>query len=198
MEPFFIWSAILLSLPFISSEPRTTITLLENDAVHNAVEVTTQAGSVVIDQPYYFTMLTSPDKQPAVVEKVDSAMIRQKYATVSSALPPKAVSLLFYFEPGTAEITQESKNQIETLIKTIAEREPASVDIIGHSDREGDADKNYELALDRAKSVEKFLLERSVILERSSITSHGENDPIVPTEDGVSEPKNRRVEVIVR
>lgn len=198
MEPLLMWSAILLSLPLITSTPKTTVTLLENDAVHNAVEVTTQAGSVVIDKPYYLTTLTSPDKQPAVVEKVDPEMIRQKYSTVLSALPPKAVSLLFYFEPGTAEITQESKNQIEALIKTIAEREPASVDITGHSDRAGDADKNYELALDRAKSVEKFLLERNVILERSSTTSHGENDPIVPTEDGVSEPKNRRVEVIVR
>jgi outer membrane protein OmpA-like peptidoglycan-associated protein len=198
MAPLLIWSALILSLPFITSTPKTTVVLLENDAVHNAVDVTTRAGSVVIDQPYYYTTLISSDMQPAVVEKADPEMIRQKYATVLSALPPKAVSMLFYFEPGAAEITQESKDQVETLITLIEAREPASIDIIGHTDRAGDADKNYELALERAHTVEKFLLERNVTLERSSVTSHGENDPIVPTEDGVSEPKNRRVEVIVR
>jgi outer membrane protein OmpA-like peptidoglycan-associated protein len=198
MAPLLIWSAIILSLPFITSTPKTTVVLLENDAIHNAVDVTTRAGSVVIDQPYYYTTLISSDMKPAVVEKADPEMIRQKYATVLSVLPPKAVSMLFYFEPGAAEITQESKDQVESLITLIEAREPVSIDIIGHTDRAGDADKNYELALERAHTVEKFLLERNVTLERSSVTSHGENDPIVPTEDGVSEPKNRRVEVIVR
>lgn len=198
MEPFFIWSAILLSLPFIMSEPKTTVVLLENDAVHNAVEVTTQAGSVIIDQPYYYTSMLGMDKQPMAVQKADTELIRKKYATVLSVLPEKAVSKLFYFEPGTAEITLESKAQVENLITLIEARQPVSIDIIGHSDRAGDADKNYELALDRAHAVEKFLLERNVTLERSTVTSYGENEPMIPTEDGVSEPKNRRVEVIVR
>lgn len=198
MEPLLIWSAILLSLPFLSTEPKTTVVLLENDAVHNAVEVTTQAGSVVIDQPYYYTTMVSSDKQPSVLEKADPDFIRQKYAAVLKALPEKAVSMLFYFEPGTADIAQESKDQVEALITLIEAREPATVDIIGHSDRAGDADKNYELALDRAHSVEKFLLERNVKLERCSVVSYGESEPIIQTEDGVSEPKNRRVEVIVR
>lgn len=198
MEPLLIVSAILLSLSFLTSEPKTTVVLLENDAVHNAVEVTTKEGSVVIDQPYYYTTLVAPNKHPAVVQKADPDLIRQKYATVLNVLPEKAVSMLFYFEPGTAEITQDSKNQVEALITLIEAREPASVDIIGHSDRAGDAGKNYELALERAHAVEKFLLERNVKLEHSSVVSYGESDPIIPTEDGVSEPKNRRVEIIVR
>jgi OmpA-OmpF porin, OOP family len=198
MEPLLIWSIILLSLPFITSESKTTVVLLENDAAHNAIEVTTQAGSVVIDQPYYYTTLISSEKQPEGIQKVDSELIHQKYGAVLSVLPEKAASMLFYFEPGTAEITQESKSQVENLISMIEVREPASVDIIGHSDRAGDADKNYELALERAYTVEKFLLDRNVTLERSTVTSYGENEPMVPTEDGVSEPKNRRVEVIVR
>jgi outer membrane protein OmpA-like peptidoglycan-associated protein len=30
------------------------------------------------------------------------------------------------------------------------------------------------------------------------VTSHGEENPLVPTEDEVAEPRNRRVEVTVR
>ena len=198
MEALLIWSAFILSLPFITSEPSTTVILLENNTSHNAIDVSTQLGKVTIDQPYYATTLSAPDKKPSDVEKLDPDSVNKKYADVLGNLPSKAVSTLFYFEPGTAEIAQSSKDQVEELIKTIALYDPASIDIIGHSDRDGDADKNYELALERAHAVEKFLHERNVNMERTSVVSYGENDPIVPTEDGVPEPKNRRVEVIVR
>jgi OmpA-OmpF porin, OOP family len=198
MEPFLIWSALILSLPFITTGPKTTVILLDNNTTHNGIDVSSQLGTVSIDQPYYATTLSASDKKPSDVEKMDPSVVNAKYADVLGHLPNKAVSMLFYFEPGTAEIAQSSKDQVEELIKVVALQEPASVDIVGHSDRAGDADKNYELALKRAHSVEKFLLDRKVNLERISVVSHGENDPLVPTEDGVDEPQNRRVEVIVR
>lgn len=198
MEPFLIWSALILSLPFIASEPSTTVVLLENNASHNAIDVSTQSGKVTIDQPYYATTLSAPDKKPSDIEKLDPESVNKKYAELLENLPNKATSMLFYFEPGTAEIAQSSKDQVEVLIKTITLYEPASIDIIGHSDRDGDADKNYELALERAHAVEKFLSSHNVNMERISVVSYGESDPIIPTEDGVAEPLNRRVEVIVR
>jgi outer membrane protein OmpA-like peptidoglycan-associated protein len=198
MEPLLIWTAIILSLPFITSTPKTTIILLDNESSHNAVSVSTDAGNVIVDQPYFYTVLTASDKQPSSLIKGDPDAIRKKYTEQLNSLPTKPVSLLFYFESGTSELTESSKNQIKELINLIASREPAAVDIIGHSDRAGDADQNYQLALERAKTVEKYLQEHNVTLTRSSVTSYGEEDPIVPTQDGVAEPQNRRVEVIVR
>lgn len=198
MEPFFIWSALILSLPFINDKPETTVILLDNNSSRNAIDVTTRSGMVTIDQAYNATILTSIDKTPSAVEKIDPLRVNEKYSDVLANLPNKAVSMLFYFEPGTSEIAQSSKNQVVELIKTVSMYEPASIDIIGHSDRAGDSDKNYLLALDRAHAVEKFLIDNNVNLERISVVSYGENDPIVLTEDGVSEPQNRRVEVIVR
>ena len=198
MEPLLIWTALLLSLPFLTYEPKTTVLLLDNESSHNAVVVKTDVGSVIVDQPYSYTTLAAQDKQPSSIEKADPEDIREKYAQQLNILPTKPVSMLFHFEPGTADLTESSKNQVNELIQLISSREPAAIDIIGHSDRAGDADKNYLLALERAKTVEQYLLERNVKLDRSSVTSYGENDPIIPTEDGVSEPQNRRVEVIVR
>jgi len=198
MEPLLIWTALILSLPFLTHEPKTTVILLDNESSHNAVVVKTDVGSVIVDQPYSYTTLAAQDKQPSSIEKADPEDIREKYAQQLNILPTKPVSMLFHFEPGTADLTESSKNQVNELIQLISSREPAAIDIIGHSDRAGDADKNYLLALERAKTVEQYLLERNVKLDRSSVTSYGENDPIIPTEDGVSEPQNRRVEVIVR
>lgn len=198
MEPLLIWSAIILTLPLLSHTPKTTVILLDNESSHNAVVVKTDAGSVVVDQPYSYTTLVAQDKTPSLVEKANPEAIREKYAQQLNMLPTKPISMLFHFEQGTANLTEASKNQVEELIQIISSRTPAAVDIIGHSDRAGDADKNYALALERAHSVEMFLKERNVVLDRSSVTSYGENDNLIPTEDDVSEPQNRRVEVIVR
>ncbi len=198
MEPLLIWAGFILALPLLTHEPKTTVILLDNESSHNAVVVKTDAGSVVVDQPYTYTTLVDKDKKPSLVEKADPAAIHEKYAQQLTILPTKSISMLFHFEEGTADLTESSKNQVDELIRLISSRDPAAIDIIGHSDRAGDADKNYQLALERARMVEKYLLERNVTLERSSVTSYGENDPIIPTEDGVSEPQNRRVEVIVR
>jgi len=198
MEPLLIWTAFILSLPFLTHEPKTTVILLDNESSHNAVVVTTNAGSVIVDQPYSYTTLVAQDKKPSSLEKANPETIREKYAQQLTMLPTKPVSMLFHFEQGTADLTESSKNQVDELIRLIASHEPAAVDIIGHSDRAGDADKNYLLALERAKTVEKYLLERKVSLDHSSVTSYGENDNLIPTDDGVSEPQNRRVEVIVR
>lgn len=198
MGAFLIWTGMILILPFIVSGPKTTVILLDNNSTNNAVVVETKAGAVTIDRPYSYTTMGSPDKQPSSVEKADPDAIRKKYADQLNILPSKPVSMLFYFESATAELTEESKNQIDELIGLIKSREPAAVDIIGHSDSVGDVDKNYLLGLERAKAVKKYLLERNVTLKRSSTASYGKNDPLVHTKDGVSEPKNRRVEVIVR
>lgn len=198
MAPVLIWTAIVVTLPFLCSKPQTTAILLDNNSTHNAIVVATQEGNVTVDKPYFYTVLEANDQKPSEVKQGDPDTIRRKYADVLNALPTKSESILFYFEPGTAEITSESKNQIDGLMALIAAHEPAAVDIIGHTDRVGDADKNYALALERARAVEAFLTSRNVKVKYTTVTSYGENDPLIKTEDGISEPKNRRVEVIVR
>ena len=198
MGVFFIWTALIIALPFLTSVPKTTVVLLDNDSAHNAIDVSTNTATVSIDHPYEYTTLKGMNKNPSDIEKADPALINEKYGALVEALGSKATSILFYFEPGTTQLTQASKDQVGDVIQIIRSKEPAAVDIIGHTDRAGDADKNYLLALDRAKEVEKYLREQNVTLKHSSVVSHGEDDPFIPTDDGVEEPQNRRVEVIVR
>ncbi|MDD4884515.1 OmpA family protein [Sulfuricurvum sp.] len=198
MIPLLVWTTIVVALPYVCSQSQTTVVLLDNNTTHNAIAVATREGNVTVDKPYFYTVLEANDQKPSEVKQGDPDTIRRKYADVLSALPIKSESILFYFEPGTAEITSESKNQIDELMTLIGAHEPAAVDIIGHTDRVGDADKNYALALERARAVEAFLTSRNVKVKYTTVTSYGENDPLIKTEDGISEPKNRRVEVIIR
>lgn len=198
MVTFLVSAAIILSLPFLVSSPKTTVILLDNNKTKSAVEVATEAGKVTLDEPYTQTSLSAINLSPNPVSKADEVKVNQKYSGLLDALPHKPVSMLFYFEEGASQLIAESKDQIPLLIQLIKKEEPCIVDIIGHSDTVGSAQSNYELALKRAQSLKVFLEEHQVEMKQVTVQSYGESEPLISTGDNVSEPKNRRVEVIVR
>jgi outer membrane protein OmpA-like peptidoglycan-associated protein len=55
-----------------------------------------------------------------------------------------------------------------------------------------------ELSVRRADTLKELLVKSGVREEYIQIEYYGESKPIVPTEDNVDEPLNRRVEVVVR
>jgi outer membrane protein OmpA-like peptidoglycan-associated protein len=69
--------------------------------------------------------------------------------------------------------------------------------IEGHTDRSGTATVNKRSALRRAEQVRDYLVAKGVTARAVSIVAHGEARPLIPTEDGVREVQNRRVEVIL-
>lgn len=198
MIAFYIYAGVILALPFIVSHPKSTVILLDNNRTSNGVVVTTQGGITSLDAPYTQTKLTAPDIKPEAASRVDENTVLKKYAQTLNALPEIPVTLLFYFEEGTAQLTPESKAQTTALVDLITTREPCVVDIIGHTDTQGSAEVNYKLALERAQMVKFFLDELKVEIKEVSVKSYGESDLLIQTDDGVAEPRNRRVEVTVR
>jgi OOP family OmpA-OmpF porin len=73
----------------------------------------------------------------------------------------------------------------------------ADFSITGHADRSGPEDYNLNLSLRRANNVKAGLIARGVKEGGISVAGRGEAEPAVPTEDGVREPANRRVEIIL-
>ena len=76
----------------------------------------------------------------------------------------------------------------------------------GHLQRERDRNvsnelsswfTNRQLSLRRADSVRSALISRGVKEGGISVAGRGEAEPAVPTADGVREPANRRVEIIL-
>jgi len=57
---------------------------------------------------------------------------------------------------------------------------------------------NYSLSMNRARAVASILAGEGIDPSVLEITSHGKDNPLVPTGDQVPEPRNRRVEITVR
>ena len=74
----------------------------------------------------------------------------------------------------------------------------ASITVVGHADRAGSADYNLGLSQRRADAVKAELVRLGVSAGAISTDAKGETEPLVPTDDGVPEPQNRRVEIKVQ
>ena len=66
----------------------------------------------------------------------------------------------------------------------------------GHADTAGDSKYNAALSKKRLDAVSRFLLEAGVPRTALLPSPYGETKPLVPTNDGTREKRNRRVEII--
>lgn len=68
----------------------------------------------------------------------------------------------------------------------------------GHTDTAGSANYNMARSLRRASSVKNALVKEGVPATSITVVGCGETALLVPTKDGVREPQNRRVEIVVQ
>jgi len=115
-----------------------------------------------------------------------------------SAQPELPLRFLLYFQRGTTELTAESQRQISEILAAIEARKSKDISVVGHTDRVGSRETNYRLGLERVESVKELLVSKGVDPSGIEVASHGEDNPLVETEDEVAEPRNRRIEITVR
>jgi outer membrane protein OmpA-like peptidoglycan-associated protein len=177
---------------------RQAIVLVPDPAGHvGKAEVTTSAGTQVLDKPGDMTRTSGASNPPSAVTKADPAFISATFGGALAIEPPPAETFTLYFETGTTVLTAASQKLIPAIVSAVKRRAAISVSISGHTDATGSAELNNALSLDRANEVKALLLAQGVKPELISVSSHGKGNPAIPTPDGVPEPRNRRVVVIV-
>jgi len=165
------------------------------------ITVTTQGGSQTLDKPGYTVEVTDPNKPPSTPQPVNEKEITEVFGPALSAQPdPVSRFILFilYFEHDATKLTYESKDSLTGVLRTIKNRRPNEVYIVGHTDLVGKEAYNIELSSRRAHYVRDLLVTNGIKPNSLFVTFYGKSRPLVPTKDEVPEPRNRRVEVIVR
>ena len=124
--------------------------------------------------------------------------VRQDFGPLLAALPGRPKSFLLYFLEGKDEFTPDSRVELDKMLAELRQRDAPDVVVIGHTDRVGTVQFNDRLSLLRAERVRAELVQLGIAQSRIQIAGRGEREPLVPTDDEVPEPRNRRVEVSVR
>jgi outer membrane protein OmpA-like peptidoglycan-associated protein len=190
--------ALILPLVLlIGCTARHTVILVPNpDGTVGKAEVVTAGGKQVLEKANGMTSVSGSAAPPSPVTTADSNYIA---TTFSDALGieqiPSEKFILFF---NTVALTPRSQKDIAAVVEAIKRRNSIIVTISGHTDAVGSAQLNDKLARNRAERVQELLLQHGVSQQVISVSSHGKGNPLIPTPDGVAEPKNRRVEVIVR
>lgn len=104
---------------------------------------------------------------------------------------------MLFFDWGKAEVSRDSAGTLDALIATLGASPAARLTLESHSDRSGPAAANRLSALRRAEAVRDYLVARGISAGAIAIRVMGEDQPLIPTADGVREPQNRRVDVRV-
>ena len=102
-----------------------------------------------------------------------------------------------YFAWDSAAVDRAGNRVIDDAVATADDLGIVDYTITGHADRSGAEDYNLQLSLRRADAVRSALISRGVKEGGISVAGRGEAEPAVQTADGVREPANRRVEIIL-
>ena len=112
----------------------------------------------------------------------------------SATASPDGPFLLF-FDWGKPDVTGDAAAVIDQAAAAYRQRLGDRLLIAGYTDRSGSTSYNRLASRRRAEAVRNELAKRGVPAKAMRVVAYGEEQPIVPTEDGVREVQNRRVEI---
>jgi outer membrane protein OmpA-like peptidoglycan-associated protein len=173
----------------------SVVLLPEKDGHHGALVVKQRDREVVLDQPYAAARQTplGPRTYTTTPQEVDTA-----FGAALAAQPMRVAQFTLYFVEGTDELTDESRQIVESVFAEIMKRPVPDLMVIGHTDTVGSDQFNDVLSRQRADTVRAALIRHGIASENVAAVGRGKRELVVPTADGVAEQRNRRVDIIVR
>jgi len=186
--------ALTIALVGACASKGTVVLLPEPDGKPTAVTVRQGNTEIVLDQPYAAAKVArSLDAYQSSPQAVEA-----QFGPALAAQPVRAETFVLYFVENKDEFTDESKRLVDKVLAEVARRPVPDVLVVGHTDAVGTDQVNDALGLRRAETVRQALIALGVRASDVQAISRGKRAPAVPTADGVAEPRNRRVEIIVR
>jgi OmpA-OmpF porin, OOP family len=162
-------------------------------------KITVQANcgeARVIDTAYGAQRLRADGKVEA--STLSAAEVNAAFGPTMAALPGRPMSYTLYFLEGRDELTDESKVELDKVFGELRRRPLPDIVVIGHTDTVGGLEYNDRLSRARAERLREMLVGLGIPGDRIAAAGRGKRELLVPTEDNVSEARNRRVEINVR
>jgi outer membrane protein OmpA-like peptidoglycan-associated protein len=167
-----------------------------SDGHVGSIVVTQGSQTRVIDSAYSAQRLGVDGSLTAAT--LTEAEVKETFGPTLAALPGKPATFLLYFLEGKDELTAESTIELEKVFAELKRRPLPDIVVIGHTDTMGSLPFNDRLSLARAERLREMMVELGIPAERITAAGRGKRELLVPTDDMVSEPRNRRVEINVR
>lgn len=100
-----------------------------------------------------------------------------------------------FFATGSFQLLAKSHKSLDDVVKLLNEDPNLKLDVEGHTDNTGKADKNLTLSEKRAKAVYDYFVKKGVNADRLKSAGFGQEQPVADNKTAAGRAKNRRVEL---
>jgi outer membrane protein OmpA-like peptidoglycan-associated protein len=126
-----------------------------------------------------------------------------KFGLPAPAAPPPPPGVtpaqyIVFFDFDRSTLTAQALTTIKQAAAAAKSGNKTRIGVTGHADRAGSDAYNMALSLRRANAVKDALVREGIPATGITVVGRGESQPLVPTADGVREPQNRRVEIVLQ
>lgn len=102
-----------------------------------------------------------------------------------------------FFDFDKYELKEASISSLKRLLKFLKENPNVNIEINGHTDNLGSKEYNKKLSLERAKSVQDYLVKNGMHPGRVLVVGRGDLEPMVPNNSIKNQALNRRITIKV-
>jgi outer membrane protein OmpA-like peptidoglycan-associated protein len=129
--------------------------------------------------------------------------LQLKFGSAPPPPPPPAPavappSFMVFFDWDRSNLSAQALNTIKQAADAFKAKGNARITATGHTDTSGPEAYNMALSLRRANAVKDALVREGVPAQAITVIGRGEAGLLVQTADGVREPQNRRVEIVIQ
>jgi hypothetical protein len=117
--------------------------------------------------------------------------------TMAPSVQSEAGRFQVFFGFDSATLDAQGRQIVAQAAEEYRRGGQTQVTVTGHTDTSGSAAYNLELSQRRAEAVAAEMIRQGVPATEIETIGRGEEDLLVPTADGVREPRNRRVEIVM-
>ncbi|KAJ54679.1 membrane protein [Actibacterium mucosum KCTC 23349] len=104
--------------------------------------------------------------------------------------------ILFAFD--SAQVSPGLTSDLKILAASLNNYADTTVEVIGHTDSDGEAGYNQRLSSERAQSVASILISEGVAPNRIRAFGRGEDEPVATNQTAEGRAQNRRVDIVIR
>ena len=175
--------------------------------VTQGVDMNTAAGNAASFDPRMHSLMVglrfdfgAPKAQPAPAPKpqpVAQPAPKPEPAPEPAPAPDFPRNYIVFFDWDKSDITPEADAIIRQAAANAGAMGVVRLQLTGHADRSGTQAYNLGLSQRRGEAVRAAFAALGFAPGEVSVVAKGETDPLVPTDDGVREPQNRRVEIVL-
>jgi len=197
MDPLLLWLISVVTAISLQAKHADTVTLLPAaDGRATAIYVEGKAGKESVTAPYQQARVG--EEGVIALQTTTAKEIQARHPELYSFAPRPETRYVLQFSAGSTNLTPESRGKLSEVLRDVKQREGGEAVVVGYTDRVGSAAQNDLLSLGRARVIRELLLGAGMVPDLVTAVGRGERDPVVPTEPGVAEAQNRRVEILVR